>query len=58
MIVYISNTAGVLLEAGTTYSSQGSEFTIGFLVGSVLLIFFNSFLCCPIMCLYVLSFVL
>jgi hypothetical protein len=37
--------------------SKPKRFTLGFLVGSVLLIFFR-FLCCPIMCFYVLSSVL
>ena len=53
----MNNMGGVLSEAGTAYSSRAPEFTPSFLVGSVLLIFF-SFLCCPIMCLYVLSSVL
>ena len=43
LTVYISNTAGVLSEAGTAYPSRASEFTPGFLVGSVLLILFRFF---------------
>ena len=34
----MSNTAVILYEAGTTYPSRASEFTAGFLVGSMLLI--------------------
>ena len=47
----------LLRSTNCSYSSRAPEFTIGFLVGSVLLIFLVS-LRCPIMCLYVLSYVL
>ena len=49
--IYQSILCCVLYETGTDYPSRAPEFTPAFLVGSV-------FLCCPIMCLYVLSFVL
>jgi hypothetical protein len=39
LTVYMSNTAGVLLEAGTVYPSRVPDFTSGFLVGSILFIF-------------------
>ena len=39
LTVYMSNTAGVLWQAGTAYPSRAPEFTPGFLVGSVLLSF-------------------
>ena len=48
--VYMSNTVGVLCEAGTAYPSRAHEFIHGFFVGSVLLI-----LLVFCMCLYVLS---
>jgi hypothetical protein len=52
----MGSTTGVLLEAAAAYPSRAPEFTPFSLVGSVLLIFFVCFLlCCPIMCLYVLS---
>jgi hypothetical protein len=35
----MSSMVGFLLEAGTAYPSQAHEFTSGFVVGSVLLIF-------------------
>ena len=53
----MSNTAGVLKEAGTAYPLLAPEFTPGFLVGYVLLILLV-FLCCPVMCHCVLSSVL
>jgi hypothetical protein len=53
----MTNTASVLLKAGTAYPSRAHVFTPGFLVVSVLLIVL-AFVCCPIMCLYVLSSVL
>jgi hypothetical protein len=53
------DTAGLLLEAETVYRSRAHEFPpTGFLVGSALFIFYFLFFSCPIMCLYVLSFVL
>ena len=55
--MYMGNTTGVLKEAGTVYPSRASEYTPGFLVGSVLFIF-SVFLCCTIMCLYVLGSVM
>ena len=36
--VYMTNTASVLLKAGTAYPSWAPEFTPGFLMGSMLLI--------------------
>jgi len=45
---------GVLLEAGTAYPSRTHEFAPGFF-GGVLVAHDFSFLCCPIMCRYVLS---
>jgi hypothetical protein len=39
LTVYMSNMAGVLLEAGTVYPSRVPDFTSGFLVGSILFIF-------------------
>ena len=55
LTVDMSNTAGVLSEAETTYPSRAPEFTLGFLVGSVLLIVLVVCVCCPIKLLYVLS---
>ena len=57
LTVYMSYTAGVLLEAGTAYPSRAPEFTPVFFMGFVMLNFF-SFLCRPIMCLSLLSSVL
>ena len=58
-IVYMRDTVGLLLEAETVYRSRAHEFPpTGFLVGSALFIFYFLFFSCPIMCLYVLSFVL
>jgi hypothetical protein len=48
--LYVRNTAVVLSEAATAYTSRAHEFTPTFLVGSVLLISLV-LLCCPIMCL-------
>jgi len=48
--LYVRNTAVVLSEAATAYTSRAHEFTLTFLVGSVLLISLV-LLCCPIMCL-------
>jgi hypothetical protein len=56
LIVYTSYMAGVLKEAGTAYPSRAPEYTPSFLGGRVAHLF--SFMCCPIMCLYVLSVVL
>jgi hypothetical protein len=53
----MSNTVGILEKAGTAYPSRPPEFTPGLLVGSVLLIL-KFVLCCPIMCLCVISSVL
>jgi hypothetical protein len=39
LTVYVSNTAGVLQEAWTTYPYRAHEVTPGFLVGSVWLVF-------------------
>ena len=50
---YMSNMAGVLLEAVTVYSSPAPGFNPWFLVGSVMLIFFFYF---PVMCCAVLLF--
>ena len=50
---YISNMAGVLLEAGTVYSSPEPGFNPRFLVGSVMFIFF-SFSCYVLCCAVVL----
>jgi len=50
LTVYMSNTVGVLLEAGTAYPSRAPEFTTGFLVGSVLLIFLV--LCVVLLCIF------
>jgi len=36
----MSSTSGVLKEAGTAYPSRAHEFTPGFVVGSVLFIFY------------------
>ena len=52
--VYMSNMAGVLLEAGTVFISRTPEFTPGFFGGVRVVHLFN-FLCFPFMCLYVLS---
>jgi len=38
LTVYMSNTAGVLSEAGLAYPSRANGFTLGVLVGSVLLV--------------------
>jgi hypothetical protein len=57
LTVYMSNTAGVLLEAGTDYPSRTHEFAPGFF-GGVRVAHLFSFLCCPIMCRYFLSSVL
>ena len=46
----MSNTTGVLLEAGTAYPLQAPDFFFG----GVRVAHLFSFLCCPIMCLYVL----
>ena len=54
LTVYMSDTVGVLLKAETL---RAPEFTPACLEESVLLIFF-SFVCCPIMLLYVLNSVL
>ena len=48
--MYIGNTAGVLKEAGTAYSSRASEYTPGFLMGSVLFIFL--FFCVVLLCVF------
>jgi hypothetical protein len=53
----MSNTAGVLLEAGTAYPSQTSQFSAVFFCGICVAHFF-SFLCCSVMCLFVVCFVL
>jgi len=53
----MSNTVGILEKAGTAYPSRPPEFIPGLLVGSVLLIL-KFVLCCPIMCLCVISSVL
>ena len=53
----MTNTPGVSSEAGTAYPSGVHEITPGLLVGSALPICFR-FLCCSIMCLYVMSSVL
>jgi len=50
LTIYMSNTAGVLSEAGTTYLSRAPEFTPGFFRGVRVAHLFR-FLCCPIMCL-------
>jgi hypothetical protein len=50
LTVYIGNTAGVLKEAGTAYSSRASEYTPGFLMGSVLFIFL--FFCVVLLCVF------
>ena len=42
---YMSNMAGVLLEAGTVYSSPAPGFNSWFLVGSVMLCYV---LCCAV----------
>ena len=57
LTVYMSSIAGVFYEVGSTYPSRTPLFNPGFLVGSVLLIAL-CFMCCPIMCLYLLSSVL
>jgi len=52
-IVYLymlSNTTGVLYEAGIVYPSRAPEFTPGFFVGSVLLIFLT--LCVVLLCVF------
>ena len=49
---YMSNTAGILQEAGTTYPSQAHEMTLDFF-GWVRLAQPFTFLCCPIACLCV-----
>ena len=46
--------ADVLLETGTAYFSRAPAFITDLLLGSMLLIF----LCCPFVCLYILSSVL
>jgi hypothetical protein len=56
-LVYMSSMAGVLYEVGSTYPSCIPMFNPGFLVGFVLPIALCC-MCCPIMCLYVLSSVL
>jgi hypothetical protein len=57
LTVYMSNTAGVLLKAGTAYSSRALGFFPGFF-GGVRVAHLFSFLRCAIMCLYDLSSVL
>jgi hypothetical protein len=51
--LYMSNTASILYKAEPAYPSRAPEFSFGFWCGPVI-----TFLCCPIMCLYVLSSVL
>ena len=57
LTVYMSNMAGVLYEAETAYPSRVPEVIAGFFGGVRFAHLFN-FLCCPIMRIYVLSFVL
>ena len=57
LTVYMSSMADVFYGVGSTYPSRTPVFNPGLLVGSVLLIAL-CFMCCPIMCLYVLRFVL
>ena len=51
--LYMSNTASILYKTEPAYPSLAPEFTLGFWWGPVF-----TCLCCPIMCLYVLSSVL
>jgi hypothetical protein len=48
------NTAGVFYVAGIAYPSQAPEFTPGDF-GGVRVAHIFSFMCCPIMCLYILT---
>ena len=54
MIIRIAH----IFEDFTGYLSPAPQFTPGFLVRSILLILKYAFVCCPFMCLYVLSSVL
>ena len=58
LTVYMSSMAGVFYEAGSAYSSRTPVFKPGFFGRVRFAHCFVFFLCCPIMCLYVLSSVL